>query len=122
MYLIDTFIDLRAVTIKTISEKIENQQTEEGGTVLEFLPESIEALYKICLELNDRGHILLLKNRIAAENSYVVIDKTFLLSEISGTVFAPEGFAQYTRLSHNNSGVVPWSKLVNCFPGKDLIL
>ena len=114
------FIDVPAVTIKTISEKIENQENKRG--VLEFLPKGFVALYKICLELNDRGHILLLKNRIAAENSYVVIDKTFLLSEISGTVFAPEGFAQYTRLSHNNSGVVPWSKLVNCFPGKDLIL
>ena len=118
VYLIDTFIDLPAVTIKTISEKIENQKNKKG--VLEFLPKGFVALFKICLELNDRGHILLLKNRIAAENSYVVIDKTFLLSEISGTVFAPEGFAQYTRLSHNNSGVVPRSKLVDSFPGKDL--
>jgi ankyrin repeat protein len=117
VYLIDTFIDLPAVTIKIISEKIENQQTERG--ILEFLPKGIEALYKICLELNDRGHILLLKDRIATENSYVVIDKTFLLSEISGTVFAPEGFSQYTRLS-TNSGVVPRSKLADSFPGKDL--
>ena len=118
VYLIDMFIDVPAVTIKTISEEIKNQATEGG--VLEFLPKSIEALYKICLELNDRGHILLLKDRVDAENSYVVIDKIFVLSEISGTVFAPEGFAQYTQLSHNNSGVVPRSKLVNCFPGKDL--
>ena len=121
VYLIDTFIDIQVVTIKTVSEKIENQQTEEGGTVLEFLPKSIEALYKICLELNDRGHILLLRDRIAAENSYVIIDKTFLLSGISGTVFAPEGFMQHTRLS-TNSGVVPRSKLEDLFPGKDLNL
>ena len=115
VYLIHTFLELPAVTIKSISEKIDNQQ----AGVLEFLPKGIEALYKICLELNDRGHILLLKNRIAAENSYVVIDKTFLLSEISGTVFAPEGFAQFTQLS-TNSGVVPWSRLADAFPGKDL--
>ena len=115
VYLIDTFIDLPAVTIKTVSEKIENQQTEEGGTVLEFLPKSIEALYKICLELNDRGHILLLKDRIAAENSYVVIDKTFLLSKVSGTVFAPEDFKQYKQLS-TNTGVVPLSKIIESFP------
>jgi ankyrin repeat protein len=117
VYLIDTFIDLPAITIKTISDKIKNQ-TEKG--VLEFLPTDIEALYKICLELNDRGHILLLRDQTAVENSYVVIDKAFLLSEISGTVFAPEGFTQYTRLSPNNSGVVPRSKLANSFPGKDL--
>ena len=88
MYLIDKFIDLPAVTIKTISEEIGNQQTGKG--ILEFLPKDTEAVYIICLELNDRGHILLLKDRMAAENSYIVIDKTFLLSEISGTVFAPD--------------------------------
>ena len=117
VYLIDTFINLPAVTIKTISEEIENQQMEEG--ILEFLPKDIEMIYKICLELNDRGHILLLKDRIAAENSYVVIDKTFLLSEISGTVFAPEGFKQYKQLSAN-TGVVPLSKIIHCFPGRDI--
>jgi ankyrin repeat protein len=116
VYLIDTFIDLPAVTIKAISEKIENQQ-EKG--VLEFLPKDIEALHKICLEPYDRGHILLLKDQAATENSLVVINKTFLLSEISGTMFAPEGFTQYTRLS-TNSGVVPRSKLADSFPSKDL--
>ena len=119
VYLIDKFVDLPAVTIKTISEEIENQQTGKGIILLEFLPNDIEAVYKICLELNDRGHILLLKDRIAAENSYVVIDKTFLLSEISGTVFAPEGFKQYKQLS-SNTGVVSLSKIAQCFPDKDI--
>ena len=45
--------------------------------------------------------------------------KPFLLSEISDTVFAPEGFTQYTRLS-TNTGVVPQSNLADSFPGKDL--
>ena len=80
VFLIDKFMNLTAVTIKTISEEINNQQSKEG--VLKFLPETTEALHKICLELNDRGHILLLKDRIAAENSYIVIDKEFLLSKI----------------------------------------
>ena len=117
VFLIDSFMNLTAVTIKTIADKIENQQSNEG--VLEFLPKDTEALYKICLELNDRGHILLLKNRIAAENSYVVIDKEFLLSEISGTVFAPEDFKQYKQLS-TNTGVVPLTKIAESFPDKDL--
>ena len=117
VFLIDTFMNLTAVTIKIVSENIEYQQSKEG--VLEFLPRNIEALYKICLELNDRGHILLLKDRIAIENSYIVIDKEFLLSEISGTVFAPEGFKQYKELS-SNTGVVPLSKIVKSFPDKDI--
>ena len=57
IYLIDKFIDLTAVTIKTVSKTINNQQSKEGE-VSEFLPPNFEALYKICLELNDRGHIL----------------------------------------------------------------
>jgi hypothetical protein len=115
VYLIDTFIDLPAVTIKTISEMIENQQIKG---ILEFLPKDIAALYKICLELNDRGHILLLKDRITTENSYIVIDKKFLLSKVSGTVFAPEDFKQYRELS-TNTGVVPLSKIIESFPDKD---
>ena len=113
VYLIDKFINVTPVTIKTVSETINNQQSKEG--ILEFLPTYFDALYKICLELNDRGHILLLKDRTAVENSYVVIDKEFLLSKISGTIFAPEGFKQYKDLS-SNTGVVPLSKIAHCFP------
>ena len=118
VFLIDTFMDLAAVTIKSISKKIKSKKNILVKGILEFLPEGDEAIYKICLELNDRGHILLLKDRIAAENSYVVIDKDFLLSEISGTVFAPEGFKQYKKLS-TNTGVVPLSKIAAIFPNKD---
>ena len=115
VYLIEKFISFTAVTIRTVSESIRNQQSKEG--VLEFLPTNFDALYKICLELNDRGHILLLKDRTAVENSYniIVIDKEFLLSKISGTMFAPEGFKQYKDLS-SNTGVVPLSKIAHCFP------
>ena len=116
VFMIDTFMNLTAVTIKDISETIEIQQSKNG--VLEFLPEGIETLYKICLELNDRGHILLLKDRFAVENSYIVIDKEFLLSRLAGTVFAPEGFKQYKELS-TNTGVVPLSKITEIFPDQD---
>ena len=114
--LIEKFISFTAVTIRTVSESIRNEQSKEA--LLEFLPTNYDALYKICLELNDRGHILLLKDRIAVENSYVVIDKEFLLSKISGTMFAPEGFKQYKDLS-SNTGVVPLSKIAHCFPESD---
>ena len=56
VYLIDKFISCTAitaaaVTMKTISETIKNQQSKEG--VLEFLPTNFDALHKICLELNE---------------------------------------------------------------------
>ena len=118
--LIDTFTNSSAVTINTIYNNIENQlMPQTKRSISEFLPRNFETLYKICLELNDRGHILLLKDRIAVENSYIVIDKEFLLSKISGTVFAPEGFKQYKQLS-TNTGVVPRSKIAKCFEDEDL--
>ena len=121
VYLIDTFTNSPAVTINTIYNNIENQLMSQtkGSIILEFLPQNFEALYKICIELNDRGHILLLKDRMAVENSYIVIDKEFLLSKISGTVFAPEGFKQYKQLS-TNTGIVSLSKIAECFLDKDL--
>ena len=108
VYLIDKFINLTAVTIKTISETIKNQQSKEG--IFEFLPTKLDALYKICLELNDRSHILLLKDRMAIENSLIVINKEFLLSKVPGAVFAPKDFKQYSEFS-TNTGVVPLSKI-----------
>ena len=115
VYLIDKFINCTAVTaaavtMKTISETIKNQQSKEG--VLEFLPTNFDALYKICLELNDRSHILLLKDRMAIESSLIVINKEFLLSKVPGAIFAPKSFKQYNELS-TNTGVVPLSKVTS---------
>ena len=120
IYLIDKLINVMGITIRTVSAMINNRQliSNEGLLVQELLPTNFDGLYKVCLELNDRGHILLLKDRTAVENSYIVIDKEFLLSKLSGTVFAPEGFEQYKDLS-SNTGVVPLSKVVYCFPESD---
>ena len=119
VYLLETFKDTPAVTISAIHEQIEKQLLSHREGVLDFLPKSIAALYKICVELNERGHILFLRDNKNLENSYVVIEEKALLSEVSGTVFASEDFKQYKRLA-SNTGVVSLSKLAKCFPGKDL--
>ena len=115
VYLLETFKDIPAVTLGTVHEEIEKSHREG---VLEFLPKNIGALYKICIELNERGHILFLKDRINVESSYVVIEEKSLLSEVSGTVFASEDFKQYKHLA-TNTGVVSRTKIAECFPGKD---
>ena len=119
VYLLETFKETPAVTISTIHEKIEKQLLYHREGVLDFLPKSTAALYKICVELNERGHILFLRDKKNLENSYVVIEEKSLLSEVSGTVFASEDFKQYKRLA-SNTGVVSLSKLAKYFPGKDL--
>ena len=117
VYLLETFNkDIPAVTLGTLHQEIEKSH-KEG--VLEFLPKSIGALYKICVELNERGHILFLQDKISVENSYVVIEEKALLSEVSGTLFASEDFKQYKQLA-TNTGVVSLTKIAECFPGKDL--
>ena len=119
VYLLETFKETPAVTISTIHERIEKQLLSHREGILDFLPKSTGALYKICVELNERGHILFLRDKKNLENSYVVIEEKSLLSEVSGTVFASEDFKQYKRLA-SNTGVVSLSKLAECFPGIDL--
>ena len=116
VYLLETFKQTPAVTLSTVHEQIEKSH-KEG--VLDFLPKSIGALYKICIELNERGHILFLQDKINVESSYVVIEEKSLLSEVSGTLFASEDFKQYKQLA-TNTGVVSLTKIAECFPGKDL--
>ena len=119
VYLLETFKETPAVTISTIHEQIEKQLLSHRKGVLDFLPKSIGALYKICVELNERGHILFLRDKNNLENSYVVIEEKSLLSEVSGTVFASEDFKQYKQLA-TNTGIVSLSKISKCFPGKDV--
>ena len=118
VYLLETFKDTPAVTLSTIHRRIERSHSEG---ILDFLPKTIGALYKICVELNERGHILFLRDKITIEDSYVVIEEKSLLTEVSGTVFASEDFKQYKHVQlASNTGIVSLSKLASCFPGKDL--
>ena len=119
VYLLETFKETPAVTINTIHEQIEKQLFSHREGVLDFLPKSTGALYKICVELNERGHILFLRDKKNLENSYLVIEEKSLLSEVSGTVFASEDFKQYKQLA-TNTGIVSLSKISECFPGKDV--
>ena len=50
------------------------------------------------------------------ENSWVIIDKAYLLSEVTGTIFAPKDFKQHCQFAES-TGVVPLSRLTEHFPG-----
>ena len=116
IYLLDRFRDSTAVTLHFVHTQIQlEQQDVTEDKVLYFLPHSMGALYKICVELNDRGHILFLKDHAEAEKSWVIINKAALLSDVTGTIFAPEDFKQHRSLA-SNTGVVPLSKLATHFP------
>ena len=93
----------------------ENIKIASNDMATRYIPRGLGALYKICMELNDRGHILFLKHPSEAENSWIVFDKNTILSNVIGTIFAPESFPDHKFLA-SSTGVVPLSKLKTHFP------
>ena len=117
VYLLDRFRTYPAATLNQIHAQIKGELTSPDSRedLVTFVPESLTALYNLCDELNDRGHILFLKDATTPEKSWVVIDRTALLAKVTGTTFAPEGFKQHCQLA-TSTGVVPLSKIAQQFP------
>ena len=119
VYLLEKFRDHTAVTIgQILSEMVRGGVSAYNDDITYFLPQSKQAVATVCDQLNDRGHLLVLKNITAVENSCVIINRTALLAEVNGTIFAPEGFKQHIKLA-SSTGVVPLSKITEHFPKHD---
>ena len=121
VYLLDKFREATALTLATIQARIKEEfdQAKTSAISIEsFVPSNIQSLYEICIQLNDRGHLLVLMDPTAIENSWVIINRTALLAEVNGTIFAPEGFKQHIKLA-SSTGVVPLSKITEHFPNHD---
>ena len=121
IYLVDKFKVSIAVTVEQIQTQIKAELsfgTPTKHNVMNFIPDSLHHLCKICVELNDRGHILFLKDSQVIEQSWVVLDKKCLLNKVSGSIFAPEHFKQHTVITQCkcSTGVVPLSSIANSFP------
>ena len=121
VYLLDKFREATALTLATIQARIKeefDQAVTSAIGIESFVPSNIHSLYEICIQLNDRGHLLVLMDPTAIENSWVIINQTALLAEVNGTIFAPEGFKQHVKLA-SSTGVVPLSKITEHFPKHD---
>ena len=103
VHLLETFKTFKESTACTV------------GQAVEALGFPLDKFLKSCDELNKRGHILFLKNSSALEKSWIILNQTVLLSEVSGTIFAPEGFREHCKLA-SSTGVVPLSKITAKFP------
>ena len=84
----------------------------------EILPTNTTELSQHLTTLSDKGQFLFLRNARKVEDSWVVIDKAVLLSEVNGTIFAPDNFKQHHKIA-NSTGVVPFSKIRETFPKRD---
>ena len=83
-----------------------------------ILPTSAIELSQHLTTLSDKGQFLFLRNARKVQDSWVVIDKAVLLSEVNGTIFAPANFKQHHKIA-NSTGVVPFSKIREAFPKRD---
>ena len=79
-----------------------------------LLPTEPNLLSPLLSSLSDGGHLLYLPNKEHFEAGWVIIDKQALLSNINGTVFAPENFKQHHDIA-TSTGVVPKSKIAGVF-------
>ena len=89
-----------------------------------LLPTEPNLLSPLLSSLSDGGHLLYLPNKEDFEAGWLITDKQALLSDINGTVFAPEYFKQHHDIA-TSTGVVPKSKIAGVFAGKynvDMIL
>ena len=115
VFLLDKFRTSVAVTIDDLRMEMKKATDKNEKGAVNYLPDTITALNLVCDELNDRGHILFMKNNDNLEKSWVIIDKTSLLSKVTGTIFAPNDFKEHCQIAES-TGVVPLSRLITNFP------
>ena len=119
IYLLDSFKDDLAVSLKNVQLRIHGDldQTvlsKQKKNLLSFIPSTLSRLVEICQQLSKRNLILYLHNEDCPEKSFIICDRTTLLSKVTGTVFAPENFRQHCQLA-SSTGVVPLSKFSEQF-------
>ena len=127
IHLVNKYPSEIAITLKRVQTDVQNldipdldhKQSTKLSEGISFIPTTIPRLAEICVQLSDKGHILFLPNDTSPEKSFIIIDKTALLAEINGTMFAPEDFKQHCQLA-TSTGVVPQSKLETIFVKYDI--
>ena len=78
------------------------------------LPSEMSVLLEFLTTLSEKGLILFLRNEVG--QSWVVINRTALLSEVNGVLFAPAAIKRVYRDIASNTGIVPLSVLKEAFP------
>ncbi len=101
-----------------LQEKASQPLSKKQKNVLPFIPTSFQHLVEICIQLNDKGHILFLHNTSSPTKSFIVAQKEKLLGRVNGSIFAPNDFVEHCQLS-TSIGVVPRSKLAAHIPDLD---
>ena len=116
LFLFDKYREQPAVRFSTAATEMVNSAKLYEYAYLRCLKST--NLIEVCEILNKRGDILFMKNNECPDNSWIVFDKSILLSQVNGVIFAPEGFKEHQNIS-TSTGVVPLLILASLFPGLD---
>ena len=116
VFLLDKFRESLAITIDMVQAAIrtEPEASKSGEGHLSFIPDTVSRLCQICDKLDDRGHLIFIKDSTQLEKSWIIIDKASLFNKVTGAIFAPDGFKENFNLS-SSTGVVPFSKMKGKF-------
>ena len=111
-FLLDQFKGRVACSMAEIMESV---QREDALALYNDAP----SLVHLLKTLSDFGEVILLTNQEKPNQGWVILESKVLLSEINGTVFAPEYFKRYKKGFVMSTGVVPHSKIKETFPTYD---
>ena len=102
-----------------VSEIAEKTNPED-----DLLPQVPSQLIPLLSTLSDKGYILLLQNHTDVSKSWVVLQPEVLLTEVNGSIFAPDNFKEHCRGFAMSTGVVPLSKIRETFgePNNQVII
>ena len=114
VFLFDKYRDQPAVRFSVAATEMVSSLKLDEFAYLHCLKSS--NLIEVCEILNKLGDILFMKNNEYPDNSWIVFDKSTLLSQVNGIIFAPEGFKEHQKSLSTSTGVVPLSKLAPLFP------
>ena len=89
------------------------ETTFEEKNPAKLLPVGQKEILRLCEELNNKGHIILIKHKFELEKYWVIIQKEIILNEVNGSLFAPQHFEQYCKHLSTNTGVVTYTSLKN---------
>ena len=106
-----TKLDQVAITLDNLLQLIQDENEPS-------LPPNESILFEFLTILSDKGLILFIRSTDSI-NSWVIINKTSLLKEINGTLFAPSHFKEYRSTLASNTGIVPVTVLSDVFPQYD---
>ena len=82
---------------------------------LSLIPTDPKTIHLQCQELSEKGHLIYLKNSDEIiKQSWLILDKDFLLRKVTKVLFSPPDFSEHHALS-NSTGVVPLSKFEENF-------